>query len=160
MEWSGRAPALPHMMLGRGCQLKEHRHVQQISRDHFHHGHWYWQESVPRSANGSMRVAPAAITCWGMLDRKGGDCPRDCWSLTDGKNPIAFTLVRVRRWKSRSSLWRAICWLAATLYLLLLTRMMAVRAVWSSIRSCPRKDDTRFVLDSDMKRNQANLNWG
>src|SRR5258707_15892864 len=39
MEWSGRALALPHMMLGRGCKLKEHRHAQQIKSDRCHDGH-------------------------------------------------------------------------------------------------------------------------
>src|SRR5215813_6330714 len=35
-------------MPGRGeCQM-EHRHVQQINRDHCHDGYRYWQEFVPR----------------------------------------------------------------------------------------------------------------
>ena len=33
MEWSGRARALPCMMLGRGWQSEEHSHVQQIQSD-------------------------------------------------------------------------------------------------------------------------------
>jgi hypothetical protein len=37
MEWSGRTPAPPASDAGSECQA-EHRHVQQISRDHCHDG--------------------------------------------------------------------------------------------------------------------------
>src|SRR5262245_51998401 len=47
------------------CQT-EHRHVQQINRDHCHHGHRYRQEFVPRGrARPARRDRPAAeVVTW------------------------------------------------------------------------------------------------
>jgi transposase len=61
MEWSGRAR---RVMLGRGRVSKEHRHVQQVNRDHCHDGHRYRQEFVPRR----------------RLDQRGAIVLRQKWS--------------------------------------------------------------------------------
>jgi hypothetical protein len=59
---------LPHrrVMLGWGECQTEHRHVQQINRDHCHDGHRYWQEFVPRRRPRSTRRDPAAagVVTW------------------------------------------------------------------------------------------------
>jgi hypothetical protein len=46
MEWSGGAPAPPASNGGMGEYQTEHRHVQQINRDHGHLGRRYWQRGA------------------------------------------------------------------------------------------------------------------
>src|ERR1700704_33213 len=57
------------MMLGRGCQSKEHRHVQNIEPDSCHNGHRYRQEFVPRCRPRSARRNCAAAEMVTRTDR-------------------------------------------------------------------------------------------
>src|SRR6266566_8494742 len=50
------------------CQT-EHRHVQQINRDHCYDGHRYWQEFVPRRRPRSARRDRAAAEVVTRPDR-------------------------------------------------------------------------------------------